>query len=117
MKKLINWIVICIMCLSIVSCAPARKWSTADKLFLAGSIASSAADYYTTKRALDNPNNYEMNPIYGKHPSDAQLIGTLAASQLIIGLIAHFFPKVRKPVLGLNIGVHGWAAYHNSQLE
>ena len=44
-----------------------RSWSNHDKTLAFASCTATAADAYTTMRALDVPGNYENNPILGQN--------------------------------------------------
>lgn len=100
--------------LLLTSCA---TWSRTDKLLAVGSLTATAADYYTTKQVLSRPGTHEANPIYGSDPSDARLIGTMAASNLILMVLAHYYPELRKYILGGNMVLHGGAAIYNTQVD
>ena len=112
-------VIILILGLLMSACATAKpgQWSSSDKRLAQVSIFATAADAYTSMRALDNPNNRELSPILGEHPSDARLVGTLAASQLIVLGLAHYFPKLRRTLLIGTIGAHGIAAGNNALLQ
>lgn len=56
-----------------------------------------------------------MNPLYGEHPSDAELAGYLALSELIVIGIVHYFPEwnSRYWLLGGKAAVNTGCALHN----
>lgn len=93
-----------------------RSWSNHDKAWAFASCTATAADAYTTMRALDVPGNYENNPILGEYPNDSEVIAYMAASQLLILAIAHSFPELRKYLLGGVTMVNGVCAVRNSRL-
>lgn len=101
-------IILCVMVLC--SCA---TWSKTDKALLTASWLASGADYYTTTKILDN-GGYEMNPLIGEHPSNEKLMMYMISSQVIVTLVAHFFPKYRKVLLGGKTIVNTGCAIHNS---
>ena len=106
--------------ISLTSCItlPARKpWTKWDKALGAFYLAGHTADALTTERALDNPNNYEMNPILGKHPSDTEIAVYMAGTTILVLIVADRIPRIRKPLL-LMLGIIGttWAV-HNSRLD
>ena len=43
------------------------SWSKSDIAWGVASTLATGADFYTTSEFLENQNNYEMNPILGKH--------------------------------------------------
>jgi hypothetical protein len=93
-----------------------RSWSNHDKALAFACCTATAADAYTTMRALDVPGNYENNPILGDHPSDSEVVAYMAASQLVILAIAHAFPQLRKYLLGGVTTVNSVCAVRNSRL-
>lgn len=100
--------------LLLIGCA---SWTKQEKILLGTSCLASAADTYTTVRALNNPNNWETNPILGECPSDGQVIIYMATSQLIATILAHFFPKHREWLLGTKTLVNTGFAIQNSTLD
>ena len=119
-----------ILLISFTGCAslPTPKpWTTGEKVMLGWSIAASAADAYTTTQALNNPNNYEVNPIMGKHPSNGRVIATIGLSQLIALAVSHWYPYIDLPLIGrvnMRYGFLGFkavlntgCAINNSQLD
>jgi len=112
MRKLIVLLVF----LLLPACASPRPWTKQEKLAAGFFIAGHLADYYTTNRMLDNPANWEENPILGKHPSDSTV--TMYFSLTAIGalVVGHYWPDARKPLFigygTLNTGL----AAHNTTL-
>jgi hypothetical protein len=93
-----------------------RSWSHHDKVLAFACCTATAADAFTTMRALDVPGNYETNPILGEHPEDTEVVAYMAASQLIILAIAHAFPQLRRYLLGSVTTMNGVCAVRNSKL-
>ena len=92
-------------------------WTQGEKVLLAASILAAGADAYTTCNALDNPDNYEVNPMLGEHPSREQVVIYLGFTQAVTILLAHFIPSWRPWLLGLKTGLNTTCAIHNSRLE
>jgi hypothetical protein len=93
------------------------SWSKSDIAWGVASTIATAADGYTTSEFLENPSNYEMNPILGEHPSNSEIFMVLATGQVIVLTIAHFFPKLRPWILPGKTVVNTGFAIHNSRLE
>ena len=94
-----------------------RPWTTGEKITLGWSVLASAADMYTTTQALNNPYNYEVNPIITKHPSNGRVIITLGLSQLIAVGISHWYPDLELPLIGkvnMRYGFLGFKAVVNT---
>lgn len=77
-----------------------RPWTEGEKVVLAWSCLAVVADMYTTCRALDNPYNYEINPMLGRHPSDSNVIIQLSLSHLVLVAISHWVPEINLPIVG-----------------
>ena len=105
---------ILIFLLFISGCA---SWSTRDKILAGWSTAATITDAYTTIKMLDNPNNYERNPILGEHPSNSTVIVYLGLSQIITLSIAHAFPKIRPYLLIGKAIVNTTCTINNKQLD
>jgi len=81
-----------------------RKWTKDEKIALIHYFAGHSSDYYTTLRHQDYEDRiHEMNPVMGKYPSDRKITAYFAVTTGLILLVAHCYPKIRKPLL-LNIG-------------
>jgi len=93
------------------------SWSKSDIAWGVASTLATSADFYTTSEFLENPNNYELNPILGKHPSNSEIFMVLATGQVITLIIAHLFPTLRPYILGGKTAISGGWAIHNSRLE
>lgn len=113
-----KYLYIFILILISFSCAhKSEPWTTTEKTFAVASVLATAADTYTTLNMLDNPNNYEMNPIMGKHPSDGRVILTMAATELILLAICHYYKDLRLFLLGSKTVINSYWAIHNNKLE
>lgn len=103
-----------VILLLISGCA---TWTPQDKILGVASCVAAAADTYTTIQFLDNPDNYERNPMLGKHPSDTEVIIYMAMSQIITLIIADIFIEWRSWILGGKTALNtGWAI-NNRRLE
>ena len=104
-------------CLMLMLLLQGCAWSKQDKLLGVASCIAAAGDAYTTTMALDNPNNWEINPILGEHPSDTEVIIYMVTSQGIALLVAHIFPKLRPWILGGKTVVNLGGTINNMQLD
>ena len=105
-----------IIAMLLVGCAT-RPWTIEEKVLLGASCLAMAADTYTTTRFLDNENNWEVNPILGRHPSDTKVITYMISSQAVAIILAHYFPKYRSWILGVKTGLNTVGAVNNSTLD
>ena len=111
MRKVVLLFIITILS---VSCAPKHKYTTMNKVMYAALIAGQTADVISTSNGLDKPGVYEMNKVYGSNPSDARLVMTKAVGITAITIIGHFStPNVRNVIYGFGALIGGGAAYHN----
>ena len=104
-----------------------RPWTEGEKTVLVWSVAAVAADMFTTCRMLDNPNNYEMNPWLGEHPSDGKVVAVLSLSHLAMVIISHWVPEITLPIvgkinlryslLGSKAALNTYFAINNTQLD
>jgi len=79
-------------------------------------IVGHLADALTTEKMLDNPNNYETNPILGKHPLDSRVIVYFSITGITLLTLSHFYPELRLPLLSA-FGTIGFGfAIHNKRL-
>lgn len=111
---------IAIICLFLMGCGhypKAKKWTPTEKIMLGASWLATGADFYTSKKALKNPDNHEAYPTIGKHPSDLKLGIMMFVSQSAVTYLSHFFPKWRKALLGGKTAVNTGCAIHNSKLD
>jgi hypothetical protein len=82
------------------SLAPrARPWSKAEVGLAVVSTAAAGWNYHESAGMLDR-GCYEMNPVYGRHPSDGELLGGMAATQVLTLAIAHWYPVIDLPIFG-----------------
>jgi len=100
--------------LSVSGCA---GWTTLDKTLAVSSTLATAADIYTTTRMLNNPSNYEMNPMLGKHPSDSKVIVYLGLTQVLTLIFTNLTPKARPYILGGKTLLNGSLAISNTRLD
>ena len=75
-----------------------NKWSTPDKALLGTFVALQAIDVAQTKRVLKR-GGYEMNPLFGKHPSDGQLLLGKAVGTSAIYWLSDNYPEYRTGLL------------------
>ena len=103
-----------IFLLLLSGCATPQPWTTRNKVLAGVMAAGTAADMWSTSYALSNGAT-ELNPLYGKHPSDATLaVSGLVFSGLIL-VIAHFMePRLRDWFLGGIGGIRFLAAGFNT---
>lgn len=101
---------------STTSNAEPRSWTKDEKILLFWSSMASIADMYTTCRALDDPDNWEINPILGRQPEDGQVIIYMSLSQIATVIIAHFWPDMRKKLLTGKATINTGFAIHNDNL-
>lgn len=106
-----------LLCVAILLLSGCASWTPQEKMLGGFSCLAAAADGYTTIRFLNNPDNYEMNPILGKHPSDTEVIMYMITSQFIALTIAHFLPQYRSWILGGKTTVNLGFAIHNTKLD
>lgn len=106
-----------------VSAAPAAPVDapshTPMHLALAAMGAGQAADALSTISALKRSGTAEGNPIYGKHPSAARILGTKAAIAAPVGyLLDRAYDKHPKLAAGASLAFGGLGlalAAHNSK--
>lgn len=86
--------------------------------------ALTVVDVAQTMRALDHPCGcyYETNPLYGKNPSDFQIVATTLAfsaahAYLVLRMVETNQPKwLIKTVTYTSIAVRAGVVYHNFQI-
>lgn len=113
--KILNLLIILLLVSSCAHYNP-RPWTKHEKTALIWSCAASAADMYTTTQFLKEEGTYEINPLLGEHPSDAEVIGVLVTAQVLAIWISHYFPDLRIPLLCGKGAVHTGFAVHNTTL-
>ena len=105
-RTFIHWIIFLIivalwvLCLPLLCRAEVRQWTPDDKSMLAWGALGVAADIYTTTQFLNNPNNYETNPLLGRHPKPLTVVSYIVTEYLISVAIAHFCPDLTLPIIG-----------------
>ena len=107
---------IIISILILTSCIHTKPWTTSEKVMLGASWLAAGADYYTSERAFDDPGNHEMNPAFGKHPTDTELAIYMLTSQVCATLMAHYIPEWRSWILGGKTTINGACAINNYNL-
>ena len=94
------------------------SWTKTDTGLAVTSILATGFDTYTTERMLDNSQNYEMNPMMGRHPSDSRVIVTMGLTQVAVIGLAYFLPvKYRRALLTSKIIFNTGLAVHNLRLD
>ena len=114
MKAILLYFVIIFL---LTACASPRPWTKQEKTAATFNVLGIIADAYTTEQMLNNPNNHELNPSLGKHPSDSQLAIYFPLTAIITLGLSHFYPKLRNPLLFGYGSLSFGAAIHNSQLN
>jgi len=98
------------------SCASPRSWTKQEKRAAGYFCIAHFADYYTTSKMLNDPANWEENPILGQYPSDSTVTIYFSFTAIAALAIGHFWPDARKPLfLGYGTLNAGMAA-HNTTL-
>ena len=105
-----------IIAIFLAGCATARPWTTEEKVLLGASCLAVVADTYTTLDGLHSGNS-ETNPIMGEYPSDGQVIITMAATQVLTIIVAHYWSDFRKWILGMKTGINAGFAFHNMRVN
>jgi len=111
---IISWMIAVI---ALVIVLTGCSWSKSEMRWGIVSSVATALDCHTTCRMLDNPDNYEMNPLMGKHPSDSRVIAHMALFQAATLTAAHFLPEYRTLILGGKTTVNLGFAVNNIRLE
>jgi hypothetical protein len=89
------------MLISSLGCAhlPKRRpWTKQEKAAAVFFVVAHAADAYTTERFRDHGYT-ERNPILGKYPSDREIGLYFSITGLAALAFAHWYPKLRIPLL------------------
>lgn len=95
-----------------------KKWDQVDTELAITSSIMTSLDIYSTVKMLENPNNWEMNPIMGRRPSKNRIYFTMGLTQaLILGLTYILPPKLRKVLLGTKIIANKYGFIKNLTLE
>jgi len=94
------------------SCSP-RPWTKQEKIAAGYFCVAHFADYYTTNKMLNNPANWETNPILGEHPSNSETTFYFSITGIGALVVGHFWPDARQPLfLGYGTLNAGMAAYN-----
>lgn len=104
---------------SLAACAinpKPRPWTWIEKTELGLSWMAAGLNYYYAERALDDPRNYEANPIPGRHPTDLELGTYMLTSQVTATILAHYFPRWRPWLLGVKTTVNAGCAINDYNL-
>lgn len=89
------------------------EWSPAEYRLLASALAAQAADARSTQR-IEAEEGGELNPILGKHPSNAEINRYMLATALAGTGIAHMLPdSMRASALGGWTGMEAMLAKQN----
>ena len=81
-------------------------------------LAAHTANYYSTEKMLDNPDNWEkVNPILGEHPSDKKCIIYFSLTGIGALVVAHFGKDARQWSLGGYGGVTAYWTVHDRGLD
>ena len=100
----------------LTSCAAPRPWTKQEKISAGFFCVAYFADYYTTNKMLNNPANWEENPILGEYPSDSTVTVYFSLTAIGALIVGHYWPDARKPLfLGYGTLNAGLAA-HNTTL-
>ena len=105
-KTFTFWVIvlcaILFMCIFMTRCAYAevRPWTPDEKVFLIWGAGAAAFDIYTTNKFLQNDDNWEVNPILGRHPDPLAVVTYIVSEYLVAVTIAHFWPDLKLPLIG-----------------
>lgn len=101
----------------LAGCAATPKWDGIEKGMMGAVIVANVADGWTTSQAMDH-GMIELNPLYGSHASDTELLAGKAAVAGLTYCLVDLIPshKWRKVALGASAAISGTAAWHNYQL-
>ena len=94
------------------SSARGEDWSTTDKVLFGSFTALQVIDAAQTKRVLKR-GGYEMNPIFGKHPSDGSLVLGKAIVTGAVYLLADSCPEYRTGLLIGAVVIQSLVVRHN----
>ena len=107
---------IVIIAMFLAGCANVRPWTKQEKVLLGASCLATVADMTTTLDMLDN-GNWEINPMMGEHPSSGQVVLTMAATQVLTIIVAHYWSDFRAWILGIKTGINTGFAFHNMRMD
>jgi hypothetical protein len=89
---------IAVLVLFTVTMTGCAGWSKGDKMAAGFFLAAHAANAISSERLVGRGCD-EQNPIMGDRPSDTELAAYFAGTAALALVVAHFFPKLRKPLL------------------
>ena len=115
-KSLILGLILTISACSHLQPRP-RAWTYEEKTLLVASCLAAGADCYTTKRNLDQPGGYEMNPIIYGRPSDKEVAVYFVSSQGVAVVVAHYYPWTRHYLLGGKMIINTGLAVNNREAK
>lgn len=101
----------------LTGCVTPRPWTKTEKTLAVMSIGSGVADGWSTINMLNNSDNYERNPILGKHPSNSEVVIGLVLWETICLGVSHYFPKARVWLLGSKVVVDTTCTINNVNLD
>lgn len=119
MRKLIVLISSFLLLCSCASLKPhPRPWTKGEKVAAGFFLVAHAADWYTTERYLDNPQNWEKTNkfLLGEHPSDTKLAVYFPISGFVALALGHWYPELRYPLLVTYGGINTYNAIGNTDL-
>lgn len=101
-------------------------WDNTDTALQCVNGALFVADALQTLDIKNHKSMYETNPILGKHPSDAEVMGYFIGTFAIHSVVAYYLPDLlfkpktaslfRKGIITLSIGVESAVIHHNYQM-
>ena len=102
------------LCLLLSSCT---SWTPREKVAGAFFVAAHTANYYSTTEMLNNPDNWEVNPGLGEHPSDRKCLVYFSLTGAGALIVAHFWKDARQWLLWGYGGVNAYWTVHDSGLD
>lgn len=106
-----------IIILLFTGCASPRPWTKQERIAAGYFLLAHSADAFTTRQLLTvNKENYEINPIMDKHPSDTEIGIYFSLTALTALGLSHFHPEFRKPLLVGYGSLNSFCVIHNYNL-
>lgn len=91
-----------------------QDWSALDKSLLTAGATLHILDWQQTRYISGHPNEfYEINPLLGKHPSQARVNQYMLGTLVLYPLLADWLPEYRTVILSLWVGSRGIAVHNN----
>lgn len=107
MKKVILFVLLA------TSLFAGEKWSTTNKVLFSSHLIGSIIDVQQTKIAMQN-GGVELNPIYGKQPSELRLYTTKTIMIGLLYICLNNLPANHRNYLLLFVNTIQWSiVYHN----